>query len=290
MILVVGATGLVGGRAALALREQGHPVRAMVRGGAARAEAAPLARAGAEIVDADLRRPETLSAACSGARAVICTATTMPHGADDGLRRVDLDGVLSLIEASERAGVGRFVYTSFSGTLTTPSPLTHAKRTCEQRLRDGTMISIILRPTCFMEVWLSPVVGFEPANGRVRIYGTGKEGITFMSALDVGEFAAAAAVRPDATSEVLELGGPETISLREVVRRYETFRGADVSLEVVPLAALEEGYRAAVDPIQKTFAALMIGYARGDRIPDADRNAERFGVRLRSVDEVLSLE
>src|SRR5262245_59599053 len=104
MDLVVGATGKVGGRAAMRLRERGRDVRAMVRGGERRPEAAPLAAAGIEIVDADVTAPETLAAVCAGVDTVVCTITSMPHGRDDGLRRVDHDGSLALIEAAERAG------------------------------------------------------------------------------------------------------------------------------------------------------------------------------------------
>lgn len=288
MILVVGATGFVGGRVARTLLERGQRVRALVRGGEARAEGAALRDAGAEIVDGDLTRPETLEPLCAGIRAVVFTATAMPGGKDDGIRRVDLEGALALIRAAKRAGVTRFVYTSFSGTLTAPSPLNHAKRTCEQAVRDSGMTAIILRPTGFTEIWLSPIVGFDPATGRVRIYGTGEKPFSYISALDVAEFAAVAATRSD-PGETLEMGGPEPLSPREVVRRYEKARGVTLALDVVPAAALEEGYRAATDPTEKAFAALMLNYAGGDVIVDAARNAERYGVRLRRVEEVLGI-
>ena len=139
-----------------------------------------------------------------------------------------------------------------------------------------------------MEIWLSPIVGFDPAGGRVRIYGTGEKPLSYISALDVAEFAAVAATRSD-PGETLEMGGPEPLSLREVVRRYEKARGVALALDVVPVAALEEGYRAATEPTQKAFAALMLGYAAGDAIADARKNAEQYGVRLRRVEEVLGI-
>lgn len=48
-----------------------------------------------------------------------------------------------------------------------------------------------------------------------------------------------------------------------------------MELETVPLAALEEQHRTAVDPLQKTFAALMLAHARGDTIDSARQSAER---------------
>ena len=105
MDLVVGATGLVGQQITLGLRRQGRAVRALVRGGTRHEKAGLLPSAGIEIVDADITKPETLRAACAGIDTVLCTATSMPHGKDDGLRRVDHDGTLALVASAEQSGV-----------------------------------------------------------------------------------------------------------------------------------------------------------------------------------------
>src|SRR5919108_978540 len=152
LLLVVGATGLVGKEVALRLRKKGAAVRAMVRGGASRAEAKALLDSGAEVVDGDLTRPDTLARACAGVHTVVCTATSMPQGKDDGLKRVDHDGVLSLIAAAEQGGAKKFVYVSYSGNLKFDSPLETAKRNCERSLLASQLQAIILRPTYFMEM------------------------------------------------------------------------------------------------------------------------------------------
>src|SRR5207244_8695473 len=123
------------------------------------------------------------------------TATYMPTGANDGLGRVDLDGTMALIEAAERAGVKRFVSTTYSGNIQIASPLETAKRTCENRLLRSSMQNVILRPTYFAEVWLSPALGFDFVSGSVRIYGSGEAKGSYISAFDVAEFAVAAATR-----------------------------------------------------------------------------------------------
>jgi len=283
MDLVVGATGFVGKQIGLRLRQQGRKVRALVRGGASRAEAKELREAGCEIVDGDLTRPETLAAACQGIDTVITTATSMPHGRDAGLRRVDHDGSLALIDAAERAGVKKFVYTSYSGNIRYDSPLETAKRACEDRLLKSKMQGVILRPSYFMEVWLSPVLGFDPAQAQARIYGTGEAKVSYISAFDVAEFAVATAKAQEAGNVVLEMGGPEALSQLDAVRLFEQALGRKFALEFVPLEALKQQHRAATDPLQKTFAALMLGYAMGDIIPQARANAERYAIRLRSV-------
>ena len=222
MDLVVGATGIVGKRIAVRLSEKGRKVRAMVRGGAARAEAQELAGAGIEIVEADLTKPGSLPAACAGIENVACTATSMPHGRDDGLRRVDRDGVLALIEAADRAKVKKFVYTSYSGNIRYDSPLETAKRDCENRLLASSMQAVVLRPSYFMEAWLSPALGFDPAKASARIYGSGQAKVTYISAHDVVEFAVAAVAMSERDRAViLEMGGLEALSQLDAVRVFE---------------------------------------------------------------------
>ena len=283
MDLVVGATGIVGKRIAVKLSEKGRKVRAMVRGGAARAEAQELTGAAIEIVDADLTKPGSLPAACAGIDNVVCTATSMPHGRDDGLRRVDHDGVLALIEAADRAKVKKFVYTSYSGNIRYDSPLETAKRDCENRLQASSMQAVVLRPSYFMEAWLSPALGFDPAKASARIYGSGQAKVSYISAHDVAEFAVAAVAMSEGDRAViLELGGPEALSQLDAVRVFEKKLGKKFTLDFVPVEALEGQYRSS-DPLQKTFGALMLGYAKGDVIGESRANADRYGVRLRSV-------
>jgi NADH dehydrogenase len=284
MDLVVGATGRLGKQIALGLQKAGRQVRALVRGGTARPEAKDLLEAGLEVVDGDLTRPETLLAACAGVETVLSGATSMPHGGDDGLRRVDLEGGLALIEAAERAGVPRFVYVSYSWNLREPSPLETAKRSCENRLLASRMTAVVLRPSYFMEVWLSPALGFDPQQGRARIYGSGEGKISYISMRDVVDFAVATTLKVERGPVALEMGGPEAHSQLEVVRIFEETLGTKIALEHVPMEALR-AQQASADPLQKTYAALMIGYARGDVIPEAHANAERFGIKLHSVAE-----
>lgn len=282
MDLVAAASGFVGKRIALRLREQGRAVRAMVRGGAKRAEAEEFITAGIEVVDADLTRPETLVPACRGMETVITTATSMPHGREDGLRRVDHEGTLALIACAERAGVKRFVYTSYSGNIRIDSPIETAKRGCEKRLLEGPMGAVILRPSYFMEIWLSSNLGFDAAKGSARIYGSGEAKVSYISAFDVAEVAVAATTKIRGGKTILELGGPEPLSQLDAVRAFEEKLKKKFILEFVSIKLLQAQHKSA-DPLQKTFAALMLGYAGGDVIADSRATAERYGIRLRSV-------
>ena len=286
--LVVGATGFVGGQVARGLRERGTTVRALVRGGTSHPKSDELRKAGIDVVDGDVTRPDSLAPACRGIDVVISTVTSMPTGANDGLRRVDHDGALALIDAAERAGVRKFVYVSYSGNIDQPSPLATAKRGCEERLRASAMQAVILRPSYFAEIWLGPALGFDARSGKARIYGSGDEKVSYISALDVAAFAVAAATREQtAKTTVLELGGPQALSLRQVIAAFEQATGRIFSVETVPIEALQ-AQLGATDPLQATFAALTYAYARGDAIRDALETAASHGIELRSVAQIAS--
>ena len=49
-------------------------------------------------------------------------------------------------------------------------PLSAAKRAAEERLKASGMTYTIVRANYFMEVWLSPALGFDYPNARARIY------------------------------------------------------------------------------------------------------------------------
>src|SRR5687767_2477203 len=77
MILVAGATGVLGSRVVQQLRAAGKPVRALVRSTSDAEKVAALQQAGAEIATGDLKDRHSLAAAIRGVEAVISTVTTI---------------------------------------------------------------------------------------------------------------------------------------------------------------------------------------------------------------------
>lgn len=263
MILVVGATGMVGGEVCRLLVEQGRPVRALARQTSDAAKVERLCGLGAEITQGDLRDAASLRQAVDGVDAVIVTASSMPFAyAPDANTpaMTDRDGIISLIDAAAGAGVRQFIYTSFP-QFDAEFPLQDAKRAVEARLRDSGLAYTILQPTYFMEVWLSPAVGFDYANRKATIYGTGENRISWISIVDVARFAVASLDNPAARNAMLELGGPEARSPLEVVAAFEQVSGKPWEYVKVPEETLQAQLDGATEPMQRSFAALMRCYA-----------------------------
>lgn len=76
MILVVGATGLLGGEIRRRLAAAGRPIRAMVRPTSSPSRVAHLTGLGATLARGDLKDRASLDAACRGVETVITTAST----------------------------------------------------------------------------------------------------------------------------------------------------------------------------------------------------------------------
>src|SRR5438094_7311 len=106
MLLVVGASGSVGGAVCEALRRQDKPLRALVRATSDPERVRRLEEFGAEIVRGELRDPDSLARACDGVGTVVSGATTIQSLGSDPISAVDRDGQLALVEAARTANVG----------------------------------------------------------------------------------------------------------------------------------------------------------------------------------------
>jgi uncharacterized protein YbjT (DUF2867 family) len=264
MILVAGSTGVLGSEIVRRLIGRGESVRAMVRTTSVPEKVEQLKKAGAEIVRADLKEPQTLVAACTGANAVISTVTTiLTSQPGDSFEATDGEGNKSLIDAAKKAGVRKFIFVSFDTTSTPDNPLTNAKRSVEEHLKGSGLDYTILHPAPFCEIWFGPMLFADPVAGTAKVYGKGAAKIRYVAVPDVAEFAVQSLASPAARNATVPVGGPDEISQRDAVRIFEEAYGREFSVTEVPEAALEAQWSAAQNPFDRTFAGLMLGLARG---------------------------
>jgi uncharacterized protein YbjT (DUF2867 family) len=110
-ILVTGASGAIGGRLGERLREHGRPIRVGGRRPDSLAERWP----GTEVVEIDVLRPETISAAVQGIHALAYLVHSMEAGTERGFHMRDAEGARNVARAAAEAGVQRIVYLSGLG-------------------------------------------------------------------------------------------------------------------------------------------------------------------------------
>ena len=287
MNLVVGSTGILGSEICRQLADKGIPIRALVRATSDRAKVDRLEGIGAEIVQGDLKDRSSLDAACRGVKAVVSTVSSIPRSYDpkeNNLQNVDIEGLANLIGSAKGAGVEHFIYTSI--TQDVDCPLRNAKRAGEERLKKSGLTYTILRSNFFMESWLSPhpMIGFDYANAKARIYGMGAEPISWISFKDVAQFVVESMDNPAARNATLALGGPEALSPLQVVKIFEEVGGQRFDVEHVPEEALKAQQKSATGALEQSFTGLTLWYAGGDAI-DMVPMLKSFPLQLTSVSE-----
>jgi uncharacterized protein YbjT (DUF2867 family) len=285
MILVAGATGALGGEICRRLIERRNPVRALVRATSDPAKVEALTKLGCTVVVGDLKHRVSLDQACADAEAVISTVSMIRTAKPgDSFEATDERGTLNLIAAAKAAGVDHFVYVSFDTDSVPDSPLRTAKAKVEEALRASSMTYTILQPSYFMETWLGPHLGVDVANARAQVFGSGDRKMDYVSLYDVAELAVQSLTNAAARNTTLRFGGPQALTQREAIRALEEAAGRSFQVQEIPEQALEAQWQAATDPMQRTFAALMLACARGHEVSVADV-LEKFPIKMTTVRE-----
>ena len=283
MILVAGATGALGGEICRRLTERGKPVRALVRATSDSVKVDALATLGCKIVVGDLKHRASLDQACEDADAVISTVSMIGTARPgDSFEATDERGTLNLIAAAKAAKVDHFVYISFDTESIPDSPLRSAKEKVQETLRASSMTYTILQPSYFMESWLGPRLGIDVVNSRAQIFGSGDRKMDYVSMQDVAEMAVQSLTNDAARNATIRFGGLP-VTQREAIRAFEEAAGRRFDVQEIPEQALEAQWQGATDPMQRTFAALMLAMARGHDAPDD--MLDKFPIKLTTVRE-----
>jgi len=281
-ILVVGSTGFLGTEICRQLINAGKNVKALVRPTSDTAKVKALQRMGVETREGDLKNATSIKEALHDIDCVISTASsTLSRQEGDSIESVDDIGQLNLVQAAIDGGVNQFIFVSFR-PMNEPFPLQTAKRNVEKKLMGSKLNYTILQPGFFMEVWLSPAVGFDFPNSKVTIYGEGKNKLSWVSLVDVAAIAVASLDNEATRNSVFPVGGPAAMSPLEVVKIFENHAGTGFAIEFVPIAALHAQKTAATDSLGESFAALMLVYAEGDHI-DMTETRKVYPFKLTSV-------
>jgi uncharacterized protein YbjT (DUF2867 family) len=274
-ILVVGATGRVGGAAVESHLEEGFEVRALVR----RPEKGErLSAMGAELAVGDATTPNTLEATVRGCSGIFSALAAEPgRGASED---VEYRGNMNLLSAARSAEVGHFVYSSVhlaDHPLAKKVGAFREKARFEKELLAAEDVSsTILRPAILMEtldMMIQGPVAFVP--GRQR------RPVSFVAARDI----ARAAVR-SFQADILgryELAGPETVTFGGAFELLGRGRGEKIRTLHVPLVTLRAAGR--FSPYVREMAHMMALFDEVGFATDPSALRETFGVPALTIEE-----
>lgn len=235
MILIVGATGVLGSALSKQLLTLGEQVRVMTR---TPEKAGELKNMGAEIVRGDLRDPASLWRACVGVETVVASAHSIFGRGLEASKYVDGQGHKDLIDAAKKAGCRRFIYVSMQGVESNPTPFARFKYEVEMYLQVSGLRFAILRPTAFMETHAHTMIG-QPIleTGKVTLFGQGDSPRNFVAVDDIVAYALLA-LNGRADNTTIEIGGPDNLTNMEVVALYERLAGRKAKVSHVPRGVL----------------------------------------------------
>src|SRR5688572_3818194 len=283
MILVAGSTGLLGSEICRQLTAQQKKVRALVRKTSAPEKIDALKQMGCSLTEGDFKDKASLAVACNGCDTLITTvSSTISHQEGDNIQTVDHDGNLSLVAAAKKTGVKHFIFISGRFDMEIGLSLVTAKRATEQAIINSGMNYTILKASFFMEIWLSPILGFNYPERKAQVYGDGQSAVSYVSYKDVAAFAAGSVDNPAAFNSVIEVGGPEALSQVDVVKIFEQTSGVPFEVQCVPENVLKQQMDDAPDPLQRLFAGMMLMYTVGNAM-EMTASLQKVPVELHSI-------
>jgi uncharacterized protein YbjT (DUF2867 family) len=285
VLLLTGATGLVGSAVLRRLVAAGTPVRCLVRD----PRRLGPARVRVQLAIGDLADPGSWRNALRGVDTVIHlagTARDQPHGT---IEEVDGMATWRLARAAARAGATRFAWTLPLGATPHHPSRVHRAKALADRALDGAGLDVTT---------LACSLVYAPGDRRfsrldrlallpaVPLAGHGGARVQPIWAGDVADCVLAALERPAGR---YELAGPDGMTEREVVEL--ALRGRTRRLLPVPLAALRPllgahaalaGPAAVITWEEVLQLAVPMVTARGTT------DAERLGVAPRRIADVLA--
>ncbi|MCW3070059.1 MAG: NAD-dependent epimerase/dehydratase family protein [Solirubrobacterales bacterium] len=270
MLLLTGATGLVGSTLLRHLLAEGTAVRCLVRDprrlGAQRVRV--------QIALGDLTDPPSFRNAMRGVQTVVHLAAAIRDQRRGSIEELDGIATWRMVEAAERQGVERFIFFSALGASTHHrTRCLRAKAVAEQAVREASLHTTVFAPSIVYapgDAWLTllerlALLPVMPVSGRGRaLYQP-------IWAEDVADCVIAALRDPGAERHSrYELAGPQTLSHNDIVRLLLASSGRRRPLVNVPTPVVSRGLR-------------LLERAMGERTPATWDEAELMEVSMTSA-------
>jgi NADH dehydrogenase len=222
-VLVAGGTGRLGTLLVERLRGQGVAMRVLTRDPE---RAAHLNGLGVEVVQGDVRRPESLGPAVVGVDTVVSAVQGFAGPGRVSPRSVDEQGNGNLVAAAAGAGAEVVLLSVVGASADNALELLRCKHAAEQRLQASGAPWTIVRATAFVELWADLL-------SKGVVFGRGDNPINFVSVRDVAQTVERAVLDPSLRGQVLEVTG-EDLTFNELAALLARTRGTPERFRHVP--------------------------------------------------------
>ena len=284
MVLVFDGTSRLGSAVCAQLLSEGRDVRVFTR---TPEEGAALSLLGADVVSGDRLDPVTVRLAFRDVDQVVSCDPVSLHK-----RRRQITGErcghLDLIRVASEARVAHLVLVSAMGACADhPHEGWRLRHESETRLRASGLSHTIVRPTVSMESWAGPVGAAIIEGRRVTIPGPGTNPVNCIALEDVSNYVLLALYHPGARGRTIEIGGPQNLTLLDVVETFERVSGRKARKRHLPLALLETAGRL-LRPLSGAASlrsAATVYLSSGERRFDPAPTLAEFPLRLTTLEQ-----
>lgn len=219
-VLVTGGTGFVGRQVVHALLAHGHQVRCLVRPGA---EQKLPSAADLTFACGDVTQPHTLPPALAGCTAVVHLVGIIREFPARGITfdRLHYQATANIVAAARQAGINRYLHMSALEAQPAPVAAYHqTKLRAEELVKTSGLAYTILRPS----IIYGPDDGFinllkrqMETLGVVPIIGHGRYQLQPIPVWQVAQAFALALEKPATVNRSYDVGGPEPVSMNDLV-------------------------------------------------------------------------
>lgn len=314
-VLVIGASGQLGSTVLDQLIETKQECLAFVRPSSRfTAPASELV----QVVHGDLADFSSIDIACAGAKKVIATASSIVPRQGDKFGGDEVEHYRRLIKACQHHNIEHFIYISaFSSPYDELVPEFRVKRQVEQLIVESGIPFTIFRAAAFMDIyyavmgsrlvmkgvsqptllrgfWLTSLyskltTGLLEHAGIALLPGNGMAKQTFVCIHDVAAFMTKALTVPTAKNRIIELGGPEVLSWKNVADIYANVLGKKIRKLAIPSFILN-ACRLALHPISpagENIMSILFLLSRYDFAIDMTEVSEEFSISMTDTRQFL---
>jgi uncharacterized protein YbjT (DUF2867 family) len=239
LVTIFGGSGFVGGQIVRALAKQGWRIRVAVRKPWRAYRLRMLGDVGQiEIVQANVRVPETVERALQGAEAAVYAAGVLYQSGPQTFQSVQAEGPRTVAEAAARLGVGQFVLLSAIGAdAGSASAYARTKAEGEAAVRAAIPGAVILRPSVVFgpeDEFFNRFAAMAVLSPALPLLGGGATRMQPVLVADVARAVARSLADPDAAGRTYELGGPTVYTFRQLMEITLKEIGRPRALVTVP--------------------------------------------------------
>ncbi len=280
---IFGGSGFVGRYVTRELASRGWRVRAACRRPDLAGYLQPMGAVGQVFpVQANLRYPDSVARAVAGADAVVnAVGILAPSGRQD-FEAIHVKGPRAIAKAAREAGIGRFVHISAIGA-SEKSPADYAKTKAEGEaaVLEEYPGAIILRPSIIFgpeDEFFNRFAGMARVSPILPLIGGGKTRFQPVYVGDVATAVANCVEGSGVTGETYELGGPETLTFKQLLDRTKTWAGHSPAYVSLPfwLAKLQAVFTWPLPNFLRPVTVDQVRLLQVDNVvSDAARNGHR---------------